>query len=309
MEPFARPRRARIVAAVLDRHGADRVAELARRLRRGRRPTGPDRRPSRTWRGAGGSTRRSSAIRRTASPGGTPWPSARGRPRRNASGTALRGGRSGARTSPGSARRGSTRPGDPVARPARPINDAAAIRPHTAPPAGDRRSSRAGPLPRIGAGSDQVGIVTAAGGRGARATSETDRRRSTAAASRGSSRAGSSDALPDLAGQASHGRRPQLEPGPREGDGVQSRDQGDADLGADQRPDAEPVGDRVEGRVLGRVDRREDHVHVRRTSRSRGSRRRSASAARPRTGSPRARRTGTRSARGRGSARRRRQGR
>ena len=57
-----------------------------------------------------------------------------------------------------------------------------------------------------------------------------------------------------------------------------------------------------------RIERREDDVHVRRTSRPTGRRRRSASATRPRRGSPRARRTGTRSARGRGSGPRRRRG-
>ena len=54
--------------------------------------TGRCRRPSRTWRGAGGSTRRCSARCRSASPGGTRRPSARGRPRRSASAPARRAG-------------------------------------------------------------------------------------------------------------------------------------------------------------------------------------------------------------------------
>ena len=67
-----------------------RHAELARRADVVLAPQDDPERPSRTWPGAGGSTRRCRGRARSASPGGTRWRSGRGRPRRSASGTARR---------------------------------------------------------------------------------------------------------------------------------------------------------------------------------------------------------------------------
>ncbi len=74
------------------RRGPDRRPEVARGADVVLAPQHDARRPSRTSRDAGGSTRRSRAIRRSARPAGTRSRSARGRPRRSASGTAPRAG-------------------------------------------------------------------------------------------------------------------------------------------------------------------------------------------------------------------------
>ena len=139
-----------------------------------------------------------------------------------------------------------------------------AIRPVWHRPESIARSSREGPSPRIGRGSDQVGIVTAA----RRGDTAGRRRGRDRPVDRGAPRAVRRESAPRTRCRARSARRVMAagrswSQAHAKADGMQSRDDRDADLGADQRPDAQPVGDRVEGRVLGRIDRGEDDVHVR----------------------------------------------
>ena len=321
----------RVLAPWLVGGGPDRHAELARGADVVLAPQHDARRPSRTWPGADGSTRRCRGRCRSASPAGTRSRSGRGRPRRSASGPARPGGRCAApgsrrtRTSriqtssrsrrpppspserratgrPGSARRGARSRSQPVMPTS--LNEPALASRSACATARRRRR----PTARGGRGAPAVAAPTAA------ATGRRGRRRAAirGAGPRPRAGSGSAPARPrlrcacglELVGRAfaGAGRAAAAAPTRRRACGPGRGD--DPDLGRGRPADAQPVRDR---RVV-RVERGQDDVHVGERRHATGRRRRSASAARRRTGSPRGRRTGSRSARGRGSGRRRRRG-
>ena len=233
------------------------------------------RRPSRTSRGAGASTRRCSARCRSASPAGTRSPSARGRPRRSASGRARRAGTCAGPSRRRRARRGSTGRAGRAGR--RPSSRAGATgrggsaSRRSAPQPGDRphlRPGRAVEPGRDAAASPAAGRAGRGGPAGdapaprrgrRRARRASRARRAPARRSWPSAVAGAARARPRAPPRASAGRAGRSWANAhRNTAGVEQRDQGHAGLGADRVADPEPVPD---ARVV-RVDRRQDDVHV-----------------------------------------------
>ena len=262
----------------LDGDGHDRHPEVARRGDAVLRPTARCRRPSRTSRGADGSTRRRRAIARTASPGGTRPRSGRGRPRRSASGTARRAGRSAGPSTPttrtmtatgragravrrvpiagarcgraGSGRRRAgrgTSPGSPSSsKLARGVQVGRADRRRRWPLRRRRRAETAADVGATGGGST-IAMLIAGAAAGAAAG---DRRQRLVVATGSGSSANPSPSLDrrgrELVLEPLARAGPQLDERPDERGGVHQREQGDPERRADRRPRApaspRPIG-------------------------------------------------------------------